>query len=380
MGEVIKPHRPARNRRLIAGILVGAVAMAAVSFAVVGAPHATASARAQPRDVKPLLVDENSTNYDWAVVAPKYGAIILNAWNYPWIPAIKHANPAAVVLEYKDLPSSRPGACRQSRDGRLDSALPTGVDYCWARAHHPGWFLRSKNGQLVQYRGWPGTFEMDYGNQAYEHRWAANVISDLTHHGWNGVFADNALTGTGYGVAARYPTNRAVQAAMGRMIRYVGPRVKSVRKLFIPNVGGDVGYPGIWARWLPYTSGEFDEFTWSLPGLGIVKSTADWHIWEAEMRACAATRSRCLFHTGEYVDQPTQVVDFALASYLLYTNGTSALGMGDDLYAHYPQMYQRLGAPAGLAHQPRPRVWRRAFTHGSVTVNLNTWTGTITTH
>jgi len=329
-------------------------------------------------DTQALLLDLHGTNYDWAAVAPHYSAIALNAWNYSWIPAIRAANPSVKIFEYKDLTSTRPGACSQSNDGANNARLPTGVDYCWAQANHPKWFLHNQSGGLLIESGFAGQDEMDYGNPAYQQQWAANVVRDLTSHGWDGVEIDNALTTyNAYGISPTYSNDQATQAATTAMLSVVGPAIKAAGKLAVANVGFDTKYPSIWAAWLPHMTSLMDEYTWSWD-TSVDRSVADWNIFENEVKACAAVDDVCWFRVGAYQQQPAATVTFAVASYLLYADGSSVLGPGDMLWSNYPELHTNLGSALGAAYINGSGNWQRDFQGGSVIVNLSNWTGTVT--
>jgi Hypothetical glycosyl hydrolase family 15 len=325
-----------------------------------------------------LLIDLDGTSYNWAVMAPHYRAIALNAWNYPWISAIRAANPSAKVFEYKDLTSSRPSACQQSQGGALNSELPAGVDYCWAKANHPDWFLKNSSGTDLQERNYPDNHEMAYGLNAYQDQWASNVVWDLVANGWDGVFMDNALTiADAYGISPTYPTDASVQAATQSMLANVGPKIKAAGKLAVPNVGYDLNYPALWAQWLPLVSGEMDEFTWSW-STTVANWASAWNTFEGEVQSCAAAHDECFFHIGDYSTVPKSLVDFAVASCLLYTDGSSVLAPGDTIWSNYPTLYTNLGNALGAAYINGNGNWQRDFQGGSVIVNLSTWTGTVT--
>jgi hypothetical protein len=322
-----------------------------------------------------LLLDLGGTSYDWAVVAPHYGAIALNAWNYSWIPAIRAANPSVRVFVYKDLTSTRTSAC----SGGVDQAeLPTGVGYCWAMANHPEWFLRNTSGGLLQETNYPTQYEMNYGNAAYQRQWATNVVHDLTAHGWNGVEMDNALdVYTAYGVSPTYPSDQASQTAMAAMLALVGPQIKAAGQLAVANLGYDTKYPNLWAAWLPYVTGLLDEYTWSWD-TSVIQSVPDWNIFENEVKSCADAHDLCWFRVGDYSLQSSALVTFAVASYLLYADASGVVGPGDMLWSNYPELYTRLGAALNAAHINGNGNWQRDFQGGSVIVDLSNWTGTVT--
>lgn len=350
------------------------------------APTPTHPATPRPRltptpntagNTQALLTDFDGTSYNWALVAPHYRAIALNSWNYPWISAIRAANPSVKVFEYKDLTSSRPSACQQSQDGALNNQLPAGIDYCWAKANHPDWFLKNSSGTDLQEKNFPDNHEMAYGLKAYQDQWASNVAADLVAENWDGVVMDNALTNNAYGVSPTYPTDASVQAAMQSMLAEVGPQIKAAHRLEIANVGFDTEYPGIWAAWLPYLTGLTDQYTWSW-STSVDQSVPDWNIFENEVKSCADAHDLCWFNVGATQLLPQSLVTFAVASYLLYADGNSLLGPGDMLWSNYPALYTNLGAALGAAHINANGNWQRDFQGGSVIVNLSTWTGTVT--
>jgi hypothetical protein len=87
--------------------------------------------------------------------------------------------------------------------GRGLGQLTPGIGYRWLRRNHPNWPLNAAgNGRPLQFRGYPGTWETDYGSPAYQRQWTRNVIADVRGHGWDGVDVDNAFDQRG-GLRAR---------------------------------------------------------------------------------------------------------------------------------------------------------------------------------
>src|SRR5438105_1744368 len=66
---------------------------------------------------------------------PGYRYVVLQAWQYGQIAAIKKRSPGTQVLVYKDMASTRDDTTRQND-------LSTGVSYAYADRHHPDWFLK----------------------------------------------------------------------------------------------------------------------------------------------------------------------------------------------------------------------------------------------
>ena len=115
-----------------------------------------------------------------------YRYVILQAWKYKRIPAIKRRFPGVKVLVYKDMASTRDYA------HGVDE-LPTGVAYDYANRRHPEWFLRDTSGHRVEWRGWPGSWQMDVGSASYQRTWARNVADELRRRHWDGVFVDGVV-------------------------------------------------------------------------------------------------------------------------------------------------------------------------------------------
>ncbi len=374
--------------RLLAAAVLASAAMVGTS-AVTTTQPAGATAEGSPLL---FLYDIDGTNYNWSTVAPEYETIELNAWNYDQISQIHSANPWAMVAVYKDLSSTRssdttdprhPATCSDNVNG---GELATGMGWCWAMQHHPDWFLTRHGASgtcgptnlsaCLTERGLPSQYEMDYGNADYQKTWDANVISDMNAHGWNEVFADNALdVANAYGLAAKYTTDASVQSAMGGMLASVGPGVQYwTHKRFIANVGFDTEYPSLWASWLPYTSGLEQEYTYGYDNT-IDQSHSDWRVWENEISTCNGTNEFstpyvCYFKVGGYQDQPKSVVDYGLSSYLLYNNGYQEISYGDTIPSEihqYPEQYRDFGNATDSAHAHNYGA-ARDFVNGSTLV------------
>src|SRR5215472_2819340 len=128
----------------------------------------------------------------WAAIARHSKIVVLNSWDYRLIPVLKRANPRVRVWVYKDLSGIRSddcltasGNCGSCPPGVTDSAfLSSGMGYCWVVRHHPGWLLHSLwTGRALEFRGYPDTWETNYGNRAYLRQWLRNVTADVHRHG-----------------------------------------------------------------------------------------------------------------------------------------------------------------------------------------------------
>ena len=313
----------------------------------------------------------------WAAIARHNAIVVLNSWDYRLIPILKAANPAVRVYVYKDLSGVRSddcttanGTCTSCPPGVADSALiSSGMGYCWVRHHHPQWLLRAAGaGHPLEFRGYPGIWETDYGNRAYMRQWLRNVIADVRSHGWDGVEVDNALTSANtYGVASKYPTDQAVQAATYAALRYLGPglRIHGVGAVF--NVGYATRFPGLWQRWLGPVGGLMQEFYLSSSAQAGAAGNL-WRAFESEVSSCVAQRKSCWFHTGDYATAVTPATrEYALASYLLAADGHQYLAIGSPAAPAVSQC-RALGAPLGPA-VPVGTLLVRSFGGGFVVVN-----------
>ena len=313
----------------------------------------------------------------WTTIARDNAVVVLNSWDFRLIPVLKRANPSVQVWVYKDLSgvrsddcATRTGNCGACRSGVADSRLlSSGIGYCWLKRNHPDWLLRALgSGRPFQFRGYPHTWETDYGNRAYQRQWAADVIADVHDHGWDGVELDNALaTADAYGVAAMYRSNAAVQAATYSALQEVGHALNRAGVASVANVGYATNFPGLWQRWLGPVGGLEQEFYLSFTAQPDAVG-GQWGEYESEVSSCAAQYKRCWFHAGGYTAAVTaQTRGYALASLLLATDGRQLLSVG-DLTSLPAALRVALGLPLSTMGQAG-RAWRRSFAGGVAVVN-----------
>jgi hypothetical protein len=319
-----------------------------------------------------------TTKAQWETIARDNTIVVLNSWDFGLIPVLKQANPRIQVWVYKDLSgirsddcTTRDGECGTCTKGLTDNTLlSSGMGYCWVKRNHPDWLLRADGtGQPFEFQGYPHTWETDYGNRAYQDRWIRNVLADVKTHGWDGVDVDNALTeAEAYGAAAKYPTNAAVQAATYSALRDVGPALQHAGVESVFNVGYATTFPGLWQRWLNPVQGLEQEFYLSYSTKPNAVGVIAWDRYQDEVSSCAVRHKSCWFHSGGYSTAVTsQARQYALASYLLASDGQQALAVGvmrsGQLAPHWP-----LGAPLSTMEQLGP-AWARYFAGGIAVAN-----------
>ncbi|HEX8182114.1 MAG TPA: putative glycoside hydrolase [Candidatus Saccharimonadales bacterium] len=313
--------------------------------------------------------------------AKRRKVIVLNAWEHQYIPTLKAANPNIVVLVYKDLSSTRDYECTNGVDSAL---LPTGIGYCFADTYHKDWFLLDSAGKRLAYSGYAGHWQMDVGNVAYQQQWAANVKTELTARGWDGVFMDNALVSCDQyhtGVCpAKYTTDVAIQAAYSAMLKVTYPALKNAGLKSVANMSNARLYPGIWNTYLANLDGGFDEWWLTFdPGNHLAEYGTPSIGWKAQVDEIAAAEAAGKMaivqaHT-RYTDKPSFY--YGLASYFLASGGNSSYGEIDvaDNYSN-PSPWQpaydwNLGAPVSAYSTISTHLYRRDFKCGAAIVNAN---------
>jgi hypothetical protein len=316
----------------------------------------------------------------WSALARHDAVVVLNSWDYWVSPLLRRANPHIQVWVYKDLSGVRSddcatpgGQCGNCPAGVTDRAyLSSGMGYCWVRRHHPDWLLRAASSSApLRFRGYPDTWETDYGNPAYQRQWTTNVLADVRAHRWDGVAIDNALTvADTYGLTARYRTDATVQAATYAALREAGRVLGRAHVRCVANVGYATRFPGLWQRWLGPLGGLEQEFFLSYTAAPNAVGRA-WGSYENEVSACAAARKVCWFLTGGHTTEPLpRTRGYALASLLLASDGRQLLAAGDPASPPLRPGWA-LGRAAGPM-DPAGRVWQREFAGGVAVVNPTT--------
>jgi putative cell wall-binding protein len=303
--------------------------------------------------------------------APRRRVMILQTDQSSMIPAIKRANPQTVVLAYKDLSSAR---------DYDPSGVATGVGWTQAQAH-PDWFATDGGGQRVQWKAWPGCWQMNVGNPGYQATWAANVTADLRTRGFDGAFMDNALTAArAYNdpPATQYPTDAAMRGAVRSLLAVAGPALRDAGLLAIANIDGSRIAPGLWGDWINLLDGAMEEHfaNWNPTAGGPFLS--DWGPdgWRAvvdELGTAAAKNKIVLAMVGG-APGDREAMRYGLASYLLANDGRSVVAPPEHAGAPwYPEFDWDLGAPLGAYHgvPGHPSVYQRNFTGGTVIVNAS---------
>ena len=102
-----------------------------------------------------------------------------------------------------------------------------------------GWYLRDISGNPVFSSGYPNSVLADVGLQAFQDKWAQNVIAFLTARGMDGLQIDDVVAQlSGYAAVAvpKYPTAQVWEDAMVSAISNVGAKLKAQGFYVLPNV------------------------------------------------------------------------------------------------------------------------------------------------
>ncbi|MEH6415780.1 putative glycoside hydrolase [Pseudomonas sp. CGJS7] len=310
------------------------------------------------------------------------------------IAQLKAANPGMRVFMYfetagaYDLPPS-------------EEPWPSGVSYRWVKANRPEWIVKDRAGRPITF--WGGELYLyDVGNKAYQDEWARRAIDYAKTGGFDGVFADDVNMGesfrsTGWsGTSPKYPTDLSWTQATESFLNNVAPKLRAAGIALLPNVASawnsDRATQVRWAKIAGayarehYQSwpngdapGEYD------PNKGLLGG-ADWAWMSALHRDIVAARVPfyAFPHAGGW--QAIDKMRYTRASYLLWYDPALAGGYayatgggphtGQDPYNAAWNF--DLGAPTGPAVQRSSGVWARSFARGTVVVDSNTKTATVT--
>ncbi|WP_345521531.1 putative glycoside hydrolase [Nocardioides conyzicola] len=318
---------------------------------------------------------------DWVVMQP---------WEYDRIPALKEQNPNVRVLMYKDVTATVSNACVTGPTGKCDQdqeILPAGVGYWSALRDHPDWFLRTAEGDTMEWSDWPGLHPMDITNPDYQQAWTDSVVSELQAHDWDGVMMDDVLTRlshtvVGDAVSPQVPDDAAMYAATTSFLSNVGPQITAAGYLAMPNV---TVYEDNWRptleQWTPYVSGwEFEYLVKYGFGEDQPFGDEDWQ-WRFDLISWAAEYDVPVLAVtyGTSYDEAAQL--YHRATWLLAWNGRTGASMyvpeESGVSFWLSGATADVGAPAGPVETPAAGVRLRPYAEGVAVVNSGDETRTV---
>jgi Hypothetical glycosyl hydrolase family 15 len=303
----------------------------------------------------------------------RYDYVVLQAWEYWRIPAIKAANPNTKVLVYKNLPSTSSSAVTNGIDNAL---LPAGVGYAWANANHPDWFLLDTTGQRIEWSDFLGSWQMDPGSAGYQDAWVANVKGELARNGWDGVMLDDTFSGEnavwhlGSRTMAKYPTAASYTAAVRSFLARVCPGLTSAGFIALPNIASTT--PATWSDWVSLCSGALQEYwtKWGDDGTQQF-SGADWD-YRQQFLSLTENAGKIFLGVTYAPMNDVRSMRYARANFLLdWDGGPSALAFQPQVASQDPYSSEwavDVGKPRGAKYKVG-NAWRRDYDSGTVLVN-----------
>jgi hypothetical protein len=265
-----------------------------------------------------------------------------------------------------------------TRSGSCGGLVPTGVDYCWASSNRPDWFTLDTNGHRIQWSGYEGVWQMDVGTQAYQDKWAANVVAELRANGWDGVVVDNANVDESWYLGARtmreYPTQPSYEAATRSFLARACPQVIAAGFLCLPNIQAHptLADADLWADWTQFTSGGTREYwmKWGMSSTGRFGEEG-WSELQRVFETVQAAGKIFIPVTYAPLDD-VQSMRYARASFLLgWNGGPSAFVLApspEPTDPWSPEWTAAVGTPTGQRYRVGA-LWRRDFSEGTVLVN-----------
>jgi hypothetical protein len=160
---------------------------------------------------------------------------------YAHVADIKKANPNTRVLAYLEAPVTQVKACSGTTPPAYSPHDSFGINYCYALAYHPDWFLTNSSGARLTYADYTQYAAMDIGNASYRSTWAADAIAAAKADGFDGLYLDDVNTYPGHGIdgqVAKY-TDEAYGQAMAGFIASVGDGLRTAGLLAVANVGAN---------------------------------------------------------------------------------------------------------------------------------------------
>lgn len=378
---------------LLIGIILAAIGVAIFvardvteeeGLTSIESPAATPEATSTPYAFSGELVQliwfyKPPENGDLVTVAENFDAFILTHKDETERDELKSHGVTEPIMQYLRFDGIMdPESCDKTPWGN-QVAYKKG-DFCQISEQHPDWFLLDQNGERIYDN--EGFALMDPGNQEWREYFLNRAIYFQENMGWEGVFLDNveaSLDKHKNEVLQNYPTVESYQEAVEGFLAYLYQSYfqPQGRPLFA-NVIKLNDYD-VWFRYLDYLDGAMVE-AWAVDWRDNYRWPDTWneHLELAE-KTQALGKEIILISQG-YPDN-TDRQQYALVSYLLITDGKAyfrySLADNHQQIWLYPNYELELGTPLGPRYQDG-NEWRRDFSNGTVSLDPDEHTATIT--
>ncbi len=227
------------------------LALIGIGIFSVSCPASTSQADTVPQfftyfGIKPYSIDE---------MAERYNAAIWH--NHPDTKAVitemRQKNSRFAAFMYREL------FCILEKETPLKESVG---QYAWIDKEHPEWFQLDANGNRVEIPDYPGRWMMNLNNTEWQDFWIAETLKEVKEGGWDGAFADDALTNIhahSLPPLAGFPDDRSLQDAVYQFLKRAGDEFHKSGKLLTANVSNSYDFPGLWEKWLEVTDGLMEE-------------------------------------------------------------------------------------------------------------------------
>jgi hypothetical protein len=248
-------------------------------------------------------------------------------------------------------------------------------------ASHPEWYLLNTSGQRFTSRYFNWVWIADVGSASYQQKWADNVLGEIEADGWDGVFMDdtNPTMSWHYDVdkIAKYPTDRAWQAATRSALTAIGARFRAEGKLVIPNFSNQKAFPSVIKDWMGLVDGGMNEqfLKWGTDKTG--PETYDpTDYWELQLKQMKDAEAMGKYYLGITPSTATDrnAARFGYATMLLAGGGKLQFALHSDYTNErwFEEFDYAIGSPRGSETEDASGVHRRKFSYGLVLVNPTT--------
>ena len=343
------------------GIPAGLLLLAA-SLLIIGVP----SGQSQTNDVLPRFFSYFGADLSkMDEMAQRYRVVIWH--NHPNLRAalnpMRNRRPDLTAFMYREL------FCVLQQETPLEESVGS---YEWITLYHPDWFQLDTSGRRVEIPDYPGRWMMNFSNAGWREFWIRETLQDVIDGGWDGVFADDALTALSahnLPPLAGYTNDSELQQAVYEFLSQATQAFHSAGKLLVANASNTYDYPGLWERWIDVTDGlmeeHFDGESW----------TWGKHVAPGQLQAMwsAAAKGKWVFCMtygpwGDLGRMRTSLLAYLVAggpraywAYRPYENS--------DKPAWHPSWLLPVGRPLENPQQ-QTGLWSRRFEQGTVVVNI----------
>ena len=258
---------------------------------------------------------------------------------------------------------------------RTETPLEESVgNWDWINREHPEWFQKDTQGRRVEVPDYPGQWVMDVRNRQWQDFWIQQTLKDVVDGGWDGVFADDALTtlrAHKLPPLQGYPDDASLQDAVYGFLVRITETFHAAGKRVIANVSNSYDYPDLWSKWLAATDGILEEhFAGESWGWG--KDVAERQLEALHEAERQQKWALCVTYGGW---QETEKMETSLAAYLIAAGRTALWTYRPYDKADEPAWHSSWAVPLGSPLAGAEKiggVWFRRFEGGTVVLNTST--------